>query len=117
MVEAYRPKVPNRVAGDKTQSGAFVSVSGDIVPPRKLVSPSPQYSEIARKARITGVVELEVRIDEFGNVRDARVIRGLPMGLDQAAIDAVMRWKYQPATRDGTPVEVFEKVDMHFSLQ
>ena len=63
-----------------------------------------------------GVVILETVIDEQGNVTDAKVLKGLPMGLDRQAVEAVKTWKFKPATRDGRPVPVYYTVTMSFQL-
>lgn len=94
-----------------------IRVGGDVQPPVKLVAPSPQYTEIARKARIQGVVIVEAIIDKEGNVTNVKILKGLPMGLDQAAADAVTKWKFKPATLNGRPVAVIYNLTVNFRLQ
>jgi TonB family protein len=94
-----------------------IRVGGDVKPPVKTFAPSPQYTEIARKARITGVVIVEAIIDKQGNVTNVKVLKGLPMGLDQAAVEAVKRWKFEPATLNGKPVAVIYNLTINFQLQ
>ena len=77
----------------------------------------PQYTELARKARIEGIVIIEAIIDPSGNVTDARVLKPLPLGLDQAALDAVKRWKFKPGTLNGQPVPVIYNLTVNFRLQ
>jgi TonB family protein len=94
-----------------------IRVGGDVKPPNKVYSPSPQYTEIARKARITGVVIVEAIIDKQGNVTNVKVLKGLPMGLDQSAVDAVKKWRFEPATLNGKPVAVIYNLTINFQLQ
>ncbi|MCH7665166.1 MAG: energy transducer TonB [Acidobacteria bacterium] len=94
-----------------------IRVGGDVKAPKKLFFPSPQYTEIARKARITGVVIIEAIIDKQGDVTNVKILKGLPMGLDQAAADAVARWKFEPATLNGKPVAVIYNLTVNFQLQ
>ena len=94
-----------------------IRVGGDVKAPAKLHAPSPQYTEIARKARITGVVIVEAIIDKQGNVTNVKILKGLPMGLDQAAVDAVKRWKFEAATLNGKPVSVIYNLTINFQLQ
>jgi protein TonB len=72
---------------------------------------------VARKARVTGVVIVEAIIDESGNVTNARVLKGLPMGLDRAALDAVQRWKFRPAQFQGRNVKVYYTLTVNFQVQ
>lgn len=94
-----------------------IRVGGDVKPPEKISAPSPQYTEIARKARIQGVVIVEAIIDKEGNVTNVKILKGLPMGLDTAAADAVQKWKFKPATLNGKPVAVIYNLTVNFRLQ
>jgi TonB family protein len=93
-----------------------MALSGDIAPPVKIYSPQPLYTEDARRAGIQGVVILEAVVDADGTVRNVKVLKGLPMGLDQSAVDAVMTWRYEPAMLNGQPVPVYFTFTISFSL-
>lgn len=95
-----------------------IHVGGDMNPPVKINAPQPQYTEIARKARIQGVVIVQAIIDKEGAVTSVKLLKGLPMGLDTAALDAIKRWKFKPATlADGRPVAVYYTLTINFQLQ
>jgi TonB family protein len=94
-----------------------IMVGGDVKPPVKVSAPPPQYTEIARKARIQGVVIVQAIIDKEGNVTNVKVLKGLPMGLDQAAVEAIKKWKFQPSTLNGKPVSVYYNLTVNFQLQ
>jgi TonB family protein len=91
-------------------------VGGKILPPVRRHAPPPRYPEIARAARIQGEVTLEAVIDATGEVTRIRVIQGLPLGLDQAAVEAVRKWRFEPATYNGKPVPVFYNLTVYFRL-
>ncbi|MCB1008712.1 MAG: energy transducer TonB [Acidobacteria bacterium] len=94
-----------------------IQVGGDVRPPEKISAPQPQYTEIARKARIQGVVIVQAIIDKQGNVTNVKVLKGLPMGLEEAAVDAIKQWKFRPATLNGKPVTVYYNLTVNFKLQ
>jgi TonB family protein len=94
-----------------------IHVGGDVKAPVKLSTPQPQYTEIARKARIQGVVIVQAIIDKSGSVTNVQVLKGLPMGLDQAAVEAIKKWKFEPATLNGKPVDVYYNLTVNFTLQ
>jgi protein TonB len=75
----------------------------------------PVYPPLAKEANIQGVVILELVIDTDGSVKDGRVLRSIPL-LDQAALDAVVQWRYQPTLLNGAPVEVIAVVTVNFML-
>jgi protein TonB len=88
-------------------------VGGAVRAPRKLVDVKPIYPEGARAIQANGAVILTVIIGTDGSVSSARVVRSIP-GLDQAAIDAVTRWKFEPTVLNGEPVEVEMNVLINF---
>ena len=92
-------------------------VTGDVKKPVKISDVQPQYTEIARKARIQGVVILQTIIDKNGNITDVKVLKNLPMGLGDAAVSAVRQWRYEPATLNGKPVAVYFNLTVNFQLQ
>ena len=59
---------------------------------------------------------LRLIVDSAGHPRDIRVVRGLGFGLDAKAIDAVQQWRFQPAMKDGKPVDVQISVEVDFRL-
>jgi protein TonB len=98
-------------------SGSALEIGGDIVPPVKVLSPQPGYTEEARQARVQGVVILQAIIDTVGNVTEVRVLKGLPEGLAESAVTTVRTWKFKPATLEGKPVPVYYNFTINFSLQ
>ena len=92
-----------------------VACKGDIMPPKLLKKVDPIYPEEARKKGIQGVVILEAKIDESGRVMDAMILRSIP-DLDQAAIDAVRQWVYEPLLLDGKPTKALFTVTARFQL-
>lgn len=94
-----------------------IMVGGEVKAPEKVSTTEPQYTEIARKARIQGVVIVQAIIDKEGNVTNVKVLKGLPMGLDQSAAEAIKRWKFKPATLNGKPVAVYYNLTVNFRLQ
>ncbi len=76
----------------------------------------PEYSEDARKARLTGTVVLYVEIDERGRVSKVEVRQSLGLGLDEKAIEAIRKWRFRPARKDGKPVPSVAMVDVGFHL-
>lgn len=94
-----------------------IRVGGQLKEPRKIKYVEPVYPEIARRARVGGPVILEVVVDKEGNPKSIKVLRGLSMGLTEAAVDAVKQWKWEPSTLNGRPVEVIVVVTVNFRLQ
>jgi protein TonB len=92
-----------------------VRVGGQIKEPKKLKNVPPVYPDIARQARVQGVVILECTISPQGKVTEAKVLRGIPL-LDQSALDAVKQWVYTPTLLNGVPVPVIMTVTVNFRL-
>jgi TonB family protein len=91
-------------------------VGGDVKAPVAIVHVNPQYPEEARVERISGMVVLETVIDHTGAVRDIRVLKGLPHGLSEAAVNAVKQWVFKPGTINGEAVDVVFNLTINFKL-
>jgi TonB family protein len=93
------------------------AADGSIVAPAIAEYTTPAlYSDQARQRRTEGVVTVALRVDERGRVGNARVVKGLGDGLDQNALVAVRQWRFNPGTRQGTPVAMDVEVDVDFNL-
>jgi len=82
---------------------------------RLIAAPHPAYPELARRARIQGVVKLQVKVKTDGSVEVQKILEGEPV-LADAAIDAVKRWRANPASINGTRVETISTVTFDFEL-
>ncbi len=92
-------------------------VGEEVTPPELVTRVQPEYPEEMRAARATGRVILQAVIDGKGVVSAVAVLRGSGhMPLDNAAIDAVRQWRYQPAMMEGSPVKVTFTVVVNFTL-
>jgi protein TonB len=81
-----------------------------------VLSSAPIYPPDARRLQIQGIVVLNVLVDETGKVTEAKIVSG-PVFLQQAAMDSVRKWKYQPARLDGQPIAIHINVGVNFSLR
>lgn len=104
------------LAQDKTQASPPYRVEGNVTRPEIISAPRPVYTELARRARVSGTVIVEAIIDEQGDVVNVRVLKGQPMGLDKATVDAVKTWKFKPATLAGKPVKVYYVLTVNFQV-
>lgn len=104
------------VGGTGTALEAPVRVGGDVKPPVAITRVEPAYNELARRARTSGIVIVEAIINANGDVTDARILKGLPFGLDEAALTAVRKWKFKPGTLNGRPVPVIFTLTVRFQV-
>jgi TonB family protein len=74
------------------------------------------YSEEARAARYQGTVVVATTIGTDGTAQNMQVIRGLGLGLDEKALQAISQWKFQPGTKEGQPVPVMATIEVNFRL-
>jgi protein TonB len=93
-----------------------IRVGGQVEAAKVVFGPQPEYPQIAKMARVQGVVRLAAVISENGTIQDLRLISGPPL-LVKAAMDAVSRWRYQPTLLNGDPVQVETEIDVNFTLQ
>jgi TonB family protein len=76
--------------------------------PRKVKTKvSPAYPELARRMSIAGVVKVQVVVAPNGSVKTTKVVGGHPL-LVNAAVDAIKKWKFEPAAEESTGVVEFK---------
>jgi protein TonB len=96
--------------------GGPMHIGGSVRPPSVLFSVEPEFSEEARKAKFSGNVQVYLWVDENGNPSHVKVVRGVGMGLDEKAIEAVRQYKFKPALQNGKPVKVDLYIDVNFQI-
>jgi protein TonB len=96
--------------------GGVFTVGGGVSAPRPIYDPDPEYSEEARKSKYQGSVILSAIIGPDGRPRNLRVARSVGMGLDENALEAVSKWRFEPAHKDGHPVAVIINIEVAFRL-
>jgi TonB family protein len=108
--------VRNQGPGGPPLPPGYQRVLAGMKPPEALRRDPPVYPDQARADRIQGVVILQAAIDETGQVQDVTVLKGLPGGLTEAAIEAVRNWEFAPALQEGEPVPVVYNLTINFRL-
>lgn len=96
--------------------GGVFRVGGGISAPQAILTPDPEYTEEARRTKTQGTCTLMLIVDAAGRPRDIRVVHGLGFGLDAKAMEAVQRWRFDPALKDGKPVTVQISIEVEFKL-
>jgi protein TonB len=109
---SWRPE--RGLQADAVTVSSEVPVGGRVVLPAKTKDVHPAYPNVARRARIGGTVVLEAVITAEGQVADVRVATSAPL-LDDAAVTAVRRWRYEPARLNHIPVAVPVIINVAFS--
>ena len=106
---------PSVEAAKAPQDNGPYRVGNGIARPRKIYDVKPVYPQPAMASQVGGSVVIEATIGADGKVRDARVLRSIAV-LDQAALDAVRQWEYEPSRLNGVAVAVVLVIVVTFSL-
>ena len=91
-------------------------LGGQAKAPQLLVSSAPIYPTMARQAHVEGQVTIEAVIDATGKLTNMTVVSGPPL-LQQAAIDSLRTWKYQPGYLNEKPVPTKTSITVNFRLR
>jgi len=125
--EAPPSSGPNTGSGPAVGDGPPGTGSGDgeiaqaldarMTRPEILFRVTPRYTEAARIGHRQGVVIVQATIDRTGHVTDVRLMKGLGLGLDESATNAVQQWRFKPATLGGRPVPVYFQLSVNFTIR
>ncbi len=91
-------------------------IGGGVSAPVLIYSVEPEFSEEARKAKVAGNVLVNLWVDTNGLPSHVHVIRGVGMGLDEKAVEAVRQYRFKPAMENGRPVLVELNVEVNFQI-
>jgi len=90
---------------------------GSYAEPFCISCPKPDYSEAARRMKISGTVLADVLIGEDGRVQDVFVLKCLPAGLTPKAVEALKKWQFRPITGpDGKPTRIHVPIEVTFNI-
>ena len=93
-----------------------IRLTGQYTPPKLIKRTKPKYPLRARQDQVEGVVIAEATTDIYGKVQDVKLLRSIPK-LDNAAIEAIKQWKYEPMLINGRPRSVIFTVTVIFKLE
>ena len=96
--------------------GGVRKIGGGVSAPQLIFQVEPEFSEEARKAKVAGNVLVTLIVDTSGHPQRVRVLRGIGMGLDEKAIEAVKQYRFKPAMEGGKPVPVEVNIDVNFQI-
>jgi TonB family protein len=99
------------------RSANAVLMSAGMIPPTPTHRVEPQYTAEARNAKLNGTVILQAIVKSDGTVDVLRVVRGLPAGLTDSAIDAIKQWQFKPAQKNGQNTDVALNIEVNFNLR
>ena len=102
-------------SGGNTGGGLY-HIGGGVSAPQLIYQVEPEFSEEARKAKVAGNVLVTLVVDASGHPQRVRVLRGIGMGLDEKAVEAVKQYRFKPAMSGGKPVPVEVNIDVNFQI-
>ena len=96
--------------------GGLKHIGGGVSSPELIYKVDPEFSEEARKAKFMGIVLVNLIVDQNGSPQNVHVLRGVGMGLDEKAVEAVKQYRFKPAREGGKPVAVELNVEVNFQI-
>jgi TonB family protein len=116
-VDPPYPTEPQKPIEEQISAGELFRVDpGYVESPSAISAPDPEYSELARKAKCQGKVDVGMIIGADGTVKDVWIIKKAGLGLDQNAIETLRKWTFHPGTKEGVPVAVLVSIHTEFHL-
>jgi TonB family protein len=98
-----RPATP--IAPPPLTEGMLVELDPSVTPPRRISGRPAAYSKDAQRLHLQGTVEVEMIVDESGVPHDVQILHGASALLDEAVVEAVYKFRFEPATKDGVKVK------------
>jgi TonB family protein len=100
------------------RSANAVHMGPGMLPPAVQQRVEPQYTDEARRSRLSGTVVLQAVVRSDGTVDVLRVVRGLPLGLTDSAIQAIKQWQFRPGqNKDGQNADIALNIEVNFNIE
>jgi len=114
--EEQKVEQPQQIQQPEVKEGDLVPLTEDVIKPVPVKKVKPKYTLAAKRKRVHGTIIAQALIDENGNVVDVRILRKMsrPYGLDKEVIKALKKWKFEPATKNGVKVKVYDTFSFKF---
>lgn len=104
-------------SGLESFNGGVFRVGGSVTPPVPILSPQAQFSDDARRKKISGICLVTTIVDANGMPQNPRIVRKLYPSLDEKALEAVRKYRFKPAMKGGMqPVPVMITIEVNFRL-
>jgi len=114
-VPTAAPPPPPVKKEEKPATPQRIRVGGQVQAANLIRKVTPVYPQLAKSARIQGVVRFTAIIGKDGTIQNLQLVTGHPL-LVEAARQAVSQWQYKPTLLNGEPVEVVTQIDVNFTL-
>ncbi|MFL6255876.1 MAG: cytochrome c oxidase assembly factor Coa1 family protein [Pyrinomonadaceae bacterium] len=114
--EVPPPAPPLGESGQTDAPSGVQTVSGGVLNDKAISKPQPPYPPVAKAARASGTVTVQVLVDETGSVVTAKALSGHPL-LQNAAVAAARQAKFSPTLLSGKPVKVSGVLTYNFVLE
>jgi TonB family protein len=116
LAKVEESEAPIAKTEEQSDPDRVYHLTGRMTRPELVTKVQPRYPIGERRARREGTVVVTAIIGKDGTVRDAKVIRSVSPGLDSAAVEAVLQWRYRPAKLEGNEIAVYTVVTLSFTL-
>ena len=105
---------PGQSAAAEYEGAPLRKIGGSVSPPTVIYQVDPEYSPDAKVAKFNGIVLVHLIVDVTGTPRNVQVLRGVGLGLDEKAVEAVKQYRFKPAMEGGEPVPVSVNIEVNF---
>ena len=113
--DSHTPASEDQIKSPQAETVRVFRIANGILPPIPIFKPDPQFSAAAQNTKFgEGVVTLSLIVDDKGTPQNLEIRQPLGGGLDEEAMRAVSRWKFEPAKKDGQPVAVHVEVQIQY---
>ena len=93
-----------------------IPVRAELDPPVPVRTFPPDFPEDMRRANVSGVVTIDCLVDPHGEVQDLKVLKSTNVAFVKPALDALKKWRFKPAQRDGSAVPIRITIPIRFSM-